>query len=127
MYFGDLIMKTIAEQILDSHHKFKVTLEGKKVLTEAASGNYICTSLLSALAGAEVFAIAKDSKFGSVQHIQNEVFSTAKKLQIENHIFINESLDQIDLREIDVITNTGFVRPINKTLMDFLKPSSVIS
>lgn len=120
-------MKTIAEQILDSHHKFDVNLEGKKVLTEAASGNYVCTSLLSALAGADVFAIVKDSKFGSILHVRNEVILTAKKLMIENHISIVESLDQIDLGDLDVITNTGFVRPINKTLIDCLKPSCVIS
>jgi hypothetical protein len=116
----------LAKHISDSFLKFKINLKGKKVLTEAASGNYICTPVLSALSGADVFAVAKESKFGTIQQVQKEVLSMAKELKIKNQISIIKNFSDIDLAGIDVVTNTGFVRPINKALIDKLSPSCVI-
>ena len=71
-------MNRLARLIKNSFNKFQINLKGKEVLTEAATGSFVCTSLLAAIAGARVFAIAKDSKFGSVSQIRNEVMSLAK-------------------------------------------------
>jgi hypothetical protein len=119
-------MSRQARLIKDSFNKFQINLQGKIILTEAATGNFVCTSILAAIAGARVFAIAKDSKFGSVSQIRNEVMSLAKELDIENKITIIQSLEEIDLGNIDVVTNTGFVRPINKLIIDKLKPDCII-
>jgi hypothetical protein len=112
--------------IKNSFYKFQINLQGKTVLTEAATGNFVCTPILAALAGASVFAIAKDSKYGSVDQAQNEVLLLAEELKIKDRITIIHSLDNIDLGIIDVVTNTGFVRPINKFIIDKLKPDCVI-
>lgn len=112
--------------LIESFNKFNINLKGKKVLTEAASGNYVCTPILSALAGAEVFAIAKDSKFGTIQQVRKDVLNAAKRLKIENQISIINYFDEIPLGELDVVTNTGFVRPINKALIDKLNSFCVI-
>ena len=119
-------MKEFTCLIKGSFEKFNINISGKTVLTEAATGNYVCTPVLAALAGAKVYAIAKDSKYGSVEQVKNEVFSIAKLLNVDKQITIIKSLDEIKLRGIDVVTNTGFVRPINRSLIDKLKPDCVI-
>lgn len=119
-------MGTLAKLIKNSFCKFQIDLHGKTVLTEAASGNYVCTPVIAAMAGARVFAIAKDSKFGSVYQAQSEVLSVAEELNIKNQISIINSLNGINLGNIDIVTNTGFVRPIDKLLIDQLNPNCVI-
>lgn len=119
-------MTRLSRLIKDSFNKFQIDLQGKTVLTEAATGNYVCTPILAAMAGAGVYAIAKDSKYGSVYQAQNAVLLLAKELNIEDKITIIQSMDGIDLGNIDVVTNTGFVRPIDKLMIDKLKPDCVI-
>lgn len=119
-------MKRQAKLIIDSFNKFHLDLHGKTVLTEAATGNYVCTPILAAMAGAAVYAIAKNSRFGSAHQAHDEVISIAKEFNIENQITIIYSLDEIDLGKIDIVTNTGFVRPINKSMIDKLKSDCVI-
>lgn len=119
-------MNRLARQIKDSFNKFQLDLIDKTVLTEAATGNFVCTPILAALAGARVYAIAKDSKFGSGSEVICEVMSVAKELDVENQITIIQSFEEIDLGIIDVVTNTGFVRPVNKLMIEKLKPNCVI-
>jgi hypothetical protein len=119
-------MNRLLRLIKDSFNKFQIDLEGKVLLTEAATGNFVCTPILSAMAGARVFAIAKDSKYGSVYQAQDEVLSLTKELNIKDKITIIQSLDEIDLGNLDIVTNTGFVRPVDKFMIDKLKPDCVI-
>jgi hypothetical protein len=119
-------MNRLKKYIEESFKKFQIDLAGKTVLTEAATGNYICTPILAALAGAHVYAIAKDSEYGTIQQIENEIFHVAKQLSVDSDITIIRSLNEIKLEEIDVLTNTGFVRPIDRSLIDKLKPDCVL-
>lgn len=119
-------MRNLPGLIKESFEKFNINLTGKTVLTEAATGNYVCTPVLAAMAGAKVYAIAKNSKYGSVDQICKELFLIANFLNIDKQISIITGLDDIILSEIDVVTNTGFVRPIDKVLINKLKPDSVI-
>ena len=54
----------------------QLDLKGKTVLTEAATGAYIVTPVLAALAGAKVFAYSKTTRYGKLE----EVFSNTKEL-----------------------------------------------
>ena len=55
--------KRLMEEAIE---KFHLNLTGFSVLTEAASGNYVFTPLICALAGAkEVIAFTKDSVYAS--------------------------------------------------------------
>ena len=47
----------------------ELDLRGKTVLTEAASGAYIVTPILAAIAGAKVFAFSKTTRYGKVEEI----------------------------------------------------------
>lgn len=119
-------MRQIHNIIRGSFEKFPVNLKGRVVLTEAASGNYVCTPVLAALAGAEVYAITRDSQYGSAEEVTGEVYDVAGRLGVDKRIRIVTGLEEVPLRNVDIVTNTGFVRPINKYLIDRLKRGCVI-
>jgi len=108
--------------------KFSLNLEGLTVFTEAASGNYMYTPLIAALAGARhVYAIAADSKYGKKEEIQQNTLKEAVELGVLDTITVVFEKKPEYLRESDIITNSGFVRPINREMISCLKSTAVIS
>jgi hypothetical protein len=102
-------------------------LRGRTVLTEAASGAYVVTPVLAALAGARVFAYTKATRYGSV----DEVFAGTRRL-MDSHTgpaleieFIDELTPQI-IAQADVITNSGHLRPLDRALLQHAKDGLVI-
>ena len=102
-------------------------LKGKTVLTEAASGAYVVTPVLAALAGARVYAYTRTTRYGTM----GEVFANTKslmetcqdqKLDIE---FI-ESITPEIVAQADIITNSGHLRPLDETKLQAAKDSVVI-
>lgn len=114
------------EKIKRSIKKFNLDLTNKNVLTEAASGNYVVTPIIAALAGAKVIAVTEASKYGTIDEIKEQTYSLAKEFNIEKMIKIVEDKEEIDFKEFDIVTNTGFVRPINKKIIDRLSSDCVI-
>lgn len=113
-------------QLIEAIHKFELNLSGKIVLTEAASGNYVCTPLLAALAGANVYAFGKDSEFGTYSEVKKELMEFAIKLKINDKINIINNFNHVPLEEMNIVTNTGFLRPINRILINRLSSECVI-
>ena len=118
----DNTIKTIKESI----KKFNLNLEDKIVCTEAATGNYVVTPIIAALAGAKVWAITKNSKYGSIEEVKSQTYTLANKLDVLNKIKIITSYDELEMDKIDILTNTGFNRPINKKVVDKLSSNCVI-
>ena len=116
----------IENKIISSIKKFKLDLKGKIVLTEAATGNYVVTPVIAALSGATVFALTKNSKYGSTEYVRDQTYKLAKKAGVSSRINIINNIDDIDLEEIDILTNTGFLRPINRKKIKRLSPRCVI-
>lgn len=114
------------EKIKTSIKKFNLDLTNKNILTEAASGNYVVTPIIAALAGAKVMAVTKTSKYGTIEEIKEQTYSLAKQFDIEKMIKIVENKEEIDFKKFDIVTNTGFVRPINKKIIDKLSSDCVI-
>ena len=119
-------MRNIIDKIRYSIDKFQLDLSDLTVLTEAATGNYVVTPILAALAGARVIAFTKNSKHGNVQDVIDQTFALSDKLKVANKIDIIQSLGEIDLSQVDILTNTGFLRPINDAIISKLKSSCVI-
>lgn len=95
------------------------------VFTEAASGEFIYTPIIAAMAGAKkVYAIAGDSKYGLKELIKKNTMLFAKLCGVENKIEV--VFDKGSIGEADIITNLGFVRPIDKDTIDKLKKDAVI-
>jgi len=114
------------EKILKSILKFDLNLNNKNVLTEAASGNYIVSPIIAAASGAYVYALFKETKYGTYNEISEQIYSLAKQFNVEDKINIITSYNEVDLSKIDILTNTGFNRPINKELIDKLSSNCVI-
>lgn len=103
-----------------------LNLEGKVVLTEAATGAYVVTPILAALAGAKVFAFAKTTRYGTA----DEVFDKTKKVYQDcNHSLDITFIDSITpevVAQSDIITNSGHLRPLNKEKLQHAKDDVVI-
>ncbi len=116
-------IKIINETIKD----FNVSLKEKIVLTEVGSDNYLFTPIIASLSGAlKVYALAKDSKYGKADEIINQCKAICEQFEINNITFLKNELDIKLLPEVDIITNSGNLRPLDKDKLNFLKPSAVI-
>ena len=114
-----LVKKLIADLNLD--------LSNLVVLTEAASGNYIFTPLIAAMANAEkVIAVTKDSKYSKAKDVMENTLLFAKYFDLEEKIQIFDVLKPTMIEKADIVTNLGFLRPINKDFIPHLKPTAVI-
>lgn len=118
----------VKKNVNNTINKFELDLTGITVFTEAATGNYVFTPIIAALAGAEkVYAITRDSKYGKKEEAKERTLKTAKSLGVEDkiHVMFDKKLEYIG--ECDIITNSGFVRPIDKEMIDSMKATAVIS
>jgi len=113
-------------KILNAAQKFGLDMRGKTVLTEAATGNYVVTSVIAACAGANVLAYTKDSSYGSEEETTRQTSLLAESLGVESSIEIVTNLQYLDLKSVDVVTNTGFLRPLNGDLINRLSSKCVI-
>jgi len=114
--------------IKDAVSEFGLDLKGISVLTEAASGPFITTCLIAASAGADqIFAITRDSRYGTAQEIIEHTMRLARLLNIENRVIVSSESPLKYASYSNLVTNLGFVRPINKALIDLLPRDSAIS
>lgn len=127
MIIKDLyIIRSEIENVIND---LNLNLKGLVVLTEAASGLFAFTPIIALMAGAKkVVAVSQTTKFGSFDDIKRETlevvnFFGADEADIE--IVLKNEYDRYN--EIDIVTNSGHVRPINERLISTLKKTAVIS
>lgn len=105
----------------------ELNLTGLSILTEAASGFYILTPIIAALAGADcVYAITRDSRYGTAEAVQHETMSLAKLWDVEDRIRVITSREDSQIGQADIVTNLGFVRPLDSVFLSRLKETAVI-
>ncbi len=104
-------------------------LSGMVVLTEAASGNYIVTPLIAALAGAEkVIALTRDSRYATASGVERETFELAASFGFDHDkIRIYRNLNPSLVKEADIVTNLGFLRPLDEKFLTKMNRSAIIS
>ena len=116
--------RQLVSQAID---KFKLKLDGLTILTEAASGNYIFTPLIAALAGAKkVYAITKNSRYASLEEVTRDTMRLAEQWGITGQLEIHTSRKPHIIHEADIVTNLGFVRPIDKEFVSHMKETAVV-
>ena len=106
---------------------FGLELCGLTVLTEAASGYFVLTPLIAALAGADaVYAMARDSRYGSAAEVQRNTMGLAERWGVANrlHVLLDRADDRVG--RADIVTNLGHVRPLDRVFLRRLKPSAVV-
>ena len=120
-------IKRIEKLINDAIDTYDIDLSGLTVFTEAASGNYVVTPLIAALAGSDrVFAITRDSRYGKAVDVRDFTLGLAQKWGVGDRIEIVSDKTPSILSQVDIVTNLGFVRPIDKKVIAHLKPTAVL-
>lgn len=107
---------------------FELDLSGLTVLTEAASGPFVVTPLIAAMAGAErVRALTRDSRFASAGDVMALTSELAERCGVEDRIEVLTSRNDPGIAQSDVVTNLGFVRPLHRPMLERLGPTSAIA
>jgi hypothetical protein len=105
----------------------QLDLTGLTVLTEAASGPYVVTPVIATLAGAKrVIALTRDSRYAPADAVisQTRALELLCDVKTISEIHTERSLDLFS--EADIVTNLGFVRPLDRDAVFAMKPSAVI-
>lgn len=109
---------------------FNLDLTDLTVYTELGTGNYAFTCIIAAMANAKrVYAISRTSRFGIFEDNLDKLEYITRTLNIQN---IRDKIEVVDvkrrehLQEADIVTNSGFVRPIDQNTLSMMKPTAVI-
>jgi hypothetical protein len=115
------LMKTAIESC-------QIDLSSFVVLTEAASGAYVVTPVLAAMAGAKrVFALTRTTHYGTAEQIRAQTLDLARLAGVEAQIeIVTEKTPEI-FAVADIVTNSGHVRPIDAEMVSWMKPTAVIA
>jgi hypothetical protein len=108
--------------------QLELDLSSAEVLTEAATGAFAVTPVIAAAAGAErVWALGGDSVHGSASAAFAQVQELAAAYGIDDGRieFIDRRASLPD--DINLVTNLGFVRPVDLDLLGRLRGPAVVS
>lgn len=101
--------------------KLDLDLSSMTVLTEAASGNFIVTPLIAAVAGADrVYAVCRDSKYGTAKEIQEYLHECMQLFHIPDEQICLIQEKESEAENVNIVTNLGFVRPIHAQFIEKL-------
>lgn len=117
--------KVTLDQILKD---IPLDLTGIRVLTEAATGNFTVTSILSAVAGAEhVVAIGGNSRYGTFQQVKEQIDTLSEYFGVSGKITLSDKPGWNFAKESDLVTNLRFVRPISRNIIRDLPKHAAVS
>lgn len=106
---------------------FDLDLSGLTVLTEAASGAFVVTPIIAALARADrVIAVTKESRYASVDEVAVQTRELASMFGLANTIEIRTERSLDLFSAADIVTNLGFVRPLDDAAVEAMKPTAVV-
>ena len=97
-------------------------LKGLIVLTEAATNHFSLTPLIAALAGADrVITLGRDSRYGRYIKTRGELLRLSDALGVSDRILVTNDRLHESISQADIVTNLGFVRPLNEVFLSRLK------
>jgi len=118
----------IESLINQSISTFQLDLSGFTILTEAATGYYGLTPIIAALADTDnVLALTGDSKYGKAADIRQETMKLACHWKVDDKIQVICDRSDKRIDNADIITNLGFVRPIDANFLKRFKKTAVIA
>ena len=106
---------------------FELDLTGITVLTEAASGAFVVTPLIAARAGAFVVAVTRDSRYGTANDVVEYATDWATRLGVRDSIAFHVGSSRDRAPDAQLITNLGFVRPIDEAFLSSAQSGAVVS
>lgn len=105
----------------------RLRLTDRCVLTECATGAYCSTAVLAAIAGAQVYAYGRDSRFGTFSSAREQTAFVADFLGVSQRIHYIDNILPDVLKRADIITNSGHLRPLDRAKVEQLRPGTVIA
>jgi hypothetical protein len=118
----------LIDKLIEQVAKLQLDLSGRTVLTEAASGAYVVTPVLAALAGAKVLAYSRTTRYGTVADVfdhTRRVIGTCKARSLD--VSLIDELRPEHFAQADVITNSGHLRPLDQDKLQHARDEVVIS
>ena len=117
----------IARLLGELRQRFALDLSGLAVFTEAASGPYLFAPILAARAGARrVYAVTRDSRYGSAESVIAATGEAAEHWRVGDVVEVATGRPGDWVADADIITNSGFVRPIRGAMVEAMKPTAVV-
>ncbi len=111
----------------DAVARCRLDLSGAVVVTEAASGAYVVTPILAALAGADrVIALARTSRHGTADEVADLTCELARRVGVIERLEVVTRKTRAIVACADIVTNSGNVRPIDRRTVSWMKPTAVI-
>jgi hypothetical protein len=105
----------------------KLNLTDLVVFTEAASKNYVVTPIIAAMAGAaRVYAITSDSVYGKAKDVEEFTYNFAEFCDVRDKIKVIFEKKKEIISQANIITNLGFVRPIDKNFVEMMNEKAVL-
>jgi hypothetical protein len=118
-----------AERIINyCLRNLNIDLSGLTVLTEVGSGYFSLTPIIALLANAKkVYAWTRDSKYGSAEDVVLNCENIISTLNIKKKIEFAINVRPFEhVTEADIITNSGFVRPLDENLLKNVTKEKVV-
>jgi hypothetical protein len=117
---GSRISRAVEEIGLD--------LNGQRVLTEAATGPYVATPIIAAVAGADqVTACTRDTKWGRADDVLKMTVALAEHLGVKDKVLVSTRAPVELAKGAEIVTNLGMLRPISAELIAVLAPHAAIA
>jgi hypothetical protein len=104
----------------------ELDLRGRTVLTEAATGAYVVTPVLAAMAGADVYALAASTEYASAPELRTATLELAESAGVVAQINLITEKNPTVVGAADIVTNSGQVRPIDRSMVASMSQSSVV-
>lgn len=118
----------VVQMIRETIARLELDLTGMSVLTEAASGPFVVTPIIAALAGArEVIAVTADSRYANVDDVVCQTRALESLCGVEGEIKIHNHRDIELFSRADIVTNLGFVRPLDRNAISHMRAGAVIA
>lgn len=119
--------RMLAAKVRRAVTDLELDLHERVVLTEAATGAYVVTPVIAALAGAKVFACARPSRHGSVADVVDQTRALTRELRLEDDaVTIVETVPPEVVAQSDVITNSGHLRPLGEDVLRHARADAVV-
>lgn len=117
-------VRALAAEMIE---RMGLDLTGLTIYTEAASGPYLHTPLLAAAAGADaVLAVTADSPYAAKEEVREATLVEAAAQGVGDSVAVGFGRQDGWLARADIVTNSGFVRPIDAAAIEHLKPTAVV-
>lgn len=117
-------VRALGERLID---ELELDLSGLTVVTEAASGPYLATPLIAALARADrVVAVTRDATWASRDEVRQATEEAATAWGVADRVHVTFEPTVEVVAEADIVTNSGFVRPIDAAVVARMKATAVV-